>query len=425
MANQLSPMPDLETRDQERHPCRLAGDSTGRSVRQPMEVGIDALPLIGRGGISRHLQDLLPALAAQGPGDQYHLYARVFRAEPRRRYREVAHTYTATNLCWHSIPIPDRVLEFAWTRHDFTVPGTHRYLHRLDVFLATGGLAPAGAPCPIVGVVHDLVPLRFPNWFSAEARTIRLRLERLVARSSLLIAVSESTRRDLRELLGVVAEKKVRVVHHGIHSRFAPPPPERIRTVLGARGITGPFFLYVGTLGPVKNVGTLLTSFRAFRERTRAPHALLLASDLRWAGTLPSDADKLGLGEAVYFLGFVQDEELPALYAGATALVLPSWHESFGFPALEAMACGTPVLASAVGALPDVLGDAPIFFPPDAPLELAEQMARVASDERLRKDLRARGRARAATFTWERTAEQTLEVLREARERGPLENSHA
>jgi glycosyltransferase involved in cell wall biosynthesis len=124
--------------------------------------------------------------------------------------------------------------------------------------------------------------------------------------------------------------------------------------------------------------------------------------------------ERLGLSGAVRFLGFVEDQELLALYAGATALILPSWFESFGFPALEAMACGTPVLAARVGALPDLLGDAAIFFAPDAPWQMAEHMTRVSSDEDLRRDLGARGRQRAAGFTWERAATETLEVLREA-----------
>ncbi|MCI0370927.1 MAG: glycosyltransferase family 4 protein [candidate division NC10 bacterium] len=379
-----------------------------------MEVGIDALPLMGRGGISRHLRDLLPALVARGPGYRYHLFARVLRSGLWKRYREAADTFASPHLRWHRIFLPDRLLEFAWTNHDLVLPGTGRCLKGLDIFLATAGLAPAGAPCPIVGVVHDLVPLKFPYWFPSDAQLIRGRLEKLVARSRLLIAVSESTRRDLQDLLGVPGEK-VRVVHHGIHPRFAPLSGGKIRPVLAARRVSGPFFLYVGGLGPVKNVRTLLEAFGEFRQRAASPHELLLAGDPRWAGALPSVAESLGLGGAVRFLGFVEDDELPALYAGATSVILPSWHESFGFPALEAMACGTIVLAARVGALPDLLGDAAIFFPPGAPSQLAEHMARVSTDEDLRRDLGARGRARAASFTWERAAAETLEVLREAR----------
>ncbi len=378
-----------------------------------MEVGIDALPLMGRGGVSRHLTELLPALVGRGEGHRYHLFARVFRPAQRRRYREAARAFAGPRLVWHRVFVPDRLLELAWTRRDVALPGTARCLGGLDVFLATAGLAPAGAPCPIVGIVHDLVPLRFPQWFGAEVPTIRARLERLAARSRLLLAVSESTRQDLVELLGVPAGR-VRVVHHGIHPRFAAPPPERAGTLLRARGIEGPYFLYVGGLGPVKNVGALLEAFRMARERARTTHTLVLAGDPRWAGGLPADVERLGLAGAVRFLGFLDDDALPALYAGATALVLPSFWESFGFPALEAMACGAPVLAARVGALPEVLGDAALFVAPDRPAELAEQMTRLAGDAAVRGDLAARGRARAARFTWERAAAETLAVLEEA-----------
>ncbi len=389
-----------------------------------MEIGIDALPLMGRGGISRQLQDLLPALVAREPGSRYHLFARIFRRAQWQRYREAARRFSGPDLRWRRILLPDRLLEFAWTHHDIPLPGTGRSMKNLDVFLATGGLAPAGAPCPIVGMVHDLVPLRFPHWFSADLPLLRARLTKLVMRSRLLIAVSESTRQDLREFLGVPLEK-IRVVHHGIHPRFAPPPPHEIQTVLTRRGITGPFFLYVGGLGPVKNLGTLIEAFRTFREKSGASHELLLAGDLRWAGMLPRDVERLGLGGTVRFLGFVEDADLPALYAGATAVVLPSWHESFGFPALEAMACGAPVLAAPVGALPDLLGDAALFFPPDAPAELSEQLVQISADQNLRLKLGASGRAQAATFTWERAAAETVAVLREAAEWPRVRSRHA
>lgn len=378
-----------------------------------MEVGIDALPLMGRGGISRHLRELLPALVARDAGHRYHLFARVFRPAQRARFREAAATFVGPSLVWHRVLLPDRLLELAWTRHDVALPGTGRCLRGLDVLLATAGLAPAGAPCPIVGVVYDLIPLRFPQWFGAEVATTRARLEKLAARSSLLIAVSESTRRDLTELLGVPSER-VRVVHPGIHPRFAAPPPERAGAILRARGIDGPYVLHMGGLGPVKNVTALLEAFRVVRDRAKTPYRLVLAGDLRWAGSLPRDVERLGLGGAVRFLGFVDDDALPAVYAGATTLVLPSWWEGFGFPALEAMACGTPVLAARVGAVPEVLGDAALFFAPESPLELAEHLGRVSTDDDLRRELAARGRARAARFTWERAAAETLAVLEEA-----------
>ena len=378
-----------------------------------VDIGIDALPLMGRGGISRHLQDLLPALVSQGEHCRYHLFARMFRPAQWKRYRRVAAQFMGPNLYWHRVFLPDRLLECAWTHHDVALPGTGLYMRDLDVFLATSGLAPAHTPCPIVGVVHDLIPLRFPQWFPADLALIRARLEKLVQRSCRIIAVSESTRHDLQKMLGVPGEK-IRVVHHGIHPRFRPPPPERSQTVLAVQGITGPFFLHVGGLGPMKNVRGLLEAFRVFQQHFEASSTLVLLGDLRWAGTLPSEVKRLGLTDRVRFLGFVEDDVLPVLYAGAMALVLPSWYEGFGFPALEAMACGTPVLAAQAGSLPDLLGDAALFFPPEAPVQLAELMIRMAADKELHRELRTRGRARAARFTWERAATETLAVLQDA-----------
>jgi glycosyltransferase involved in cell wall biosynthesis len=272
--------------------------------------------------------------------------------------------------------------------------------------------------------VHDLVPLRFPHWFKRDLSIIRARVERLVQRSELLIAVSESTRQDLVKFLGVEPEK-VRVVHHGLSARFAPPDRDRMQKVLGERRIGAPYFLFVGGFGPVKNVDGLLEAFCEFRRRTGAPHHLLMAGDRYWAEGLSEAIDRLGLAGAVRLLDFVGDDVLPALYAGSTALVLPSWFESFGFPALEAMACGAPVIAARVGALPDVLGDAALYFIPSVPGELSEQMIRLSRDESLRRDLQTRARARAAVFTWERAARQTLAVLQEAAVRFKTRKVHA
>ncbi len=384
-----------------------------------MEIGIDALPLMGRGGISRHLIDLLPALLDQGGGHRFHLFARVFRRARRRRYLAATRAFHhSAALTWHTVFVPDRLLEFAWSRHDIVLPGTRRYLKGMDVFLDTTGLVPAGSPRPVVSVVHDLVPLRFPQWYHDHA-LVRRRLEKQIRRSSLIIAVSESTGRDLQHILKVPAEN-IRVVHHGIDARFRRESPERIEAVLRTRDLSRPYFLYVGGSGPIKNLDTLLEGFRRFRQSSKDGSALLLGGDLRWAPDLPRDLERLGLGGDVRSEGFIGDEELLALYSGATAVVVPSRHESFGFPALEAMACGTPVVATRVGALPELLGDDALYFDPDRPNELAEILSQISTDEKLRLDLGRRGVARASTFTWARAARETLDVLAEAsREAGP------
>lgn len=378
-----------------------------------MEIAIDALPLLGRGGISRHLVDLLPALLEQASHHRYHLYARVFRRERWRRYRTAALALRHPASCWHPVFVPDRLLELAWTHHDFVLPGTRRLLKKVDVFLDTTGLVPAGSPCPVVSLVHDLVPLRFPQWFGSRNPLLRSRLQKQIRRSLLIIAVSESTRRDLEEILNVPAEK-VRVVHHGIHPRFRRASPESIDATLRAREVSRPYLLYVGGSGPIKNLDTLLEGFHRFQGISDKGPTLLVGGDLKWAPDLPSELERLGLGGKVRLLGFLGDEELVPLYSGAMAVVVPSRYESFGFPALEAMACETPVVSARAGALPELLGDDALYFDPDRPNELAELLARIESDERLRCELGHRGAARASEFTWARAARETLDVLAEA-----------
>lgn len=383
-----------------------------------MKVAIDALPLLGRGGVSRHLMDLLPALLEQGGDHRYHLYARVFRKARWRSYRRARAAFRNEAFVWHRVLVPDRILELAWTHHDVVLPGTRRLLRGMDVFLDTTGLVPAGLRCPVVSVIHDLVPLRFPQWFPRQ-QLVSQRLEKQILRSSLILTVSESARRDLEDILSV-APDRVRVVRHGIHPRFRPATSDGPATLDGpepvvrAPEVPRPYFLHVGGSGPVKNLETLLEGFHRYRRDFPRGPGLVLGGDLRWAPELPRELERLALSRDVRLLGFVEDEELVRLYRGAVAVVVASRYESFGFPALEAMACGVPVVATRVGALPELLGDDALYFEPDRPSALAERLARLASDGALRDELARRGAARASAFTWARAARETLAVLAEA-----------
>ena len=239
-----------------------------------------------------------------------------------------------------------------------------------------------------------------------------------IRRAARVIAISESSRRDLLRFTGADPER-VRVILLGVSQRFSPADPadpaDRARAA-HANGAMPLRILHVGHCGSYKNIEGIL------RALPRASRALGERIQFVKAGGPFTPAQRvlitqLGIEEEVVHLGPVSDEALPGVYRAADVLVMPSLHEGFGLPVLEAMASGTPVVSSSRGSLPEVVGDAGLIVDdPEDPDAIAAGMVRVLGDPVLRQDLRQRGLARAATFSWERTARATLAVYREVYE---------
>jgi glycosyltransferase involved in cell wall biosynthesis len=202
-----------------------------------------------------------------------------------------------------------------------------------------------------------------------------------------------------------------------VSDRFRPVPPDEARQVAGRLGLDGPFILSVGARQARKNVPRLLEAFTALRARG-SRHRLALAGPTLWSDpTLSAALARHGLGDAVVALGYVDEQDLPALYSAADLFVLPSLLEGFGLPVLEAMACGTPVVCSNTSSLPEVAGDAALLVDPLDIGEIADAMARVLADAALAAELRRRGLERAARFSWQRTARATVAVYRDVASR--------
>jgi glycosyltransferase involved in cell wall biosynthesis len=273
---------------------------------------------------------------------------------------------------------------------------------RPDVAFIPSHALPIGlGPIKSVVTVHDIGHRRQPSayrrgdWWYLELTT-----RYAVRRANRLIAVSQSTANDLKRFYGVPAGR-IAVVHSGIDDRMRPQEPSVVAAVSHRLGLLEAYFLYVGRNHPRKNLPMLR---RAFREaRTRGLHATLV---LAGPGHDPADP-----GDGIIVLPYVAAEDLPALYAGAVALTLPSRFEGFGFPVLEAMRCGTAVIASTAGALPEIVGTAGVLLSPDDPGAWSHAMLEMAHDAELQRRLIAAGRARSEGFTWQVTAERTWRVL--------------
>ncbi|WP_352429513.1 glycosyltransferase family 1 protein [Thermoflexus sp.] len=278
------------------------------------------------------------------------------------------------------------------------------------LFHATDHLLPPLRAIPSVFTLHDLIFRLYPEthmplnrWF------LTWMMPRFLRRADRIIAVSECTRRDLLRWYRV-PEERVVVIHEGVHERFRPAPPEAVAAVRYRYHLPQTFILYVGTIEPRKNLPTLFAAYRALLARW-PDLGLVIAGKIGWRteGTFRA-LRALGLEGRVRFLGYVPEADLPALYSAAALFAFPSLYEGFGLPPLEAMACGTPVVVADAAALPEIVGEAGLRVPPQAPEAWAAALEAVLSDGALQARLRDAGLRRATRFRWSEAARQTAAV---------------
>jgi len=274
---------------------------------------------------------------------------------------------------------------------------------------------------PYVVTVHDMANLLFEQETSnARMQLRRYRFRRGLLRADRVIAVSEATRRDVENVLGVPATR-IRRVYNAPDPRFFAPVangPGQDRT-LERYQIHYPYLLYAGAIRPHKNIPRLVEAFAVVRDQLSG-HAtykdlrlVIIGDTISQYPSVRQAVIKSRVEQAVRFLGFVPFATLRRFYESAAAFVFPSRYEGFGLPPLEAMACGAPVIASNVSSLPEVVGDAAVQINPENVFDIARGIREVLLDEELRARLIRRGREQASRFSWNWTARQVLEIYRE------------
>ncbi|MHB1134957.1 MAG: glycosyltransferase family 4 protein [Chloroflexota bacterium] len=355
-------------------------------------------------GISRYIRNLLPALRAL-PENAYTVYLGDRRIPPefapdprfRLRFSLLPTRRPALRILWEQLWAPLAVAR----------DGV-RVLHSL------GYVQPLLAPYKNVVTFHDLSYYLYPRSFNAANRLYLQTFSRWSARrATRLIAVSENTKRDLVRLLAVPADK-VDVVPHGIEPEFRQLPAAEVAEFRRRRGLPERFLLFLGTIEPRKNLNTLLDAY-ALLKRDGLPQQLVVAGarGWQWQGVF-GRVEQLGLTDDVIFPGFLPDSEQPLWYNAADLFVYPSLYEGFGFPPLEAMACGTPVVASDTSALPEVVADAGLLFDPRSAESLALCVRRALWEPELGEELSRRGLARARLYSWQEAARRTAAVYAKA-----------
>lgn len=380
-----------------------------------MRIGIDARWIFPEGaGIEVYTEELLRNLAALDSCSEYVL----FFADCGMRDSVMERTGLAGRRAFSTVITPFGLFSPA---NQVFMPRTIRKL-ALDVFHSPNYMIPLAAFPPnrrgaaaCVVTIHDVIPLLFPDHApkSRKSRFFGLYRRLMVEvgrRAHFIITDSERSKTDVIARLGIPPHRHafVRTVYCGVSGEFTPQP----RPAAGTGGIRT--ILYVGRSDPYKNCLVLLDAFADLRKRCKAPVKLRMAGkpDPRYP-EIDDRIRSLNLGDSIE-RGYVPSGSLASVYRDASVLVLPSRYEGFGLPVAEAMACGTPVVCSNAGSLPEVAGDAAIMVDPDDTRTLADAIIKVLENPDMAGEMSAKGIAQAARFTWKRTALETLAVYRDA-----------
>lgn len=280
--------------------------------------------------------------------------------------------------------------------------------HKFHLFHSPNYVLPLLLRKPSVLTVHDLITLDFPELCQFESVLyFRLFLRYSLKKADHIITVSETVKHDILKRYKI-DPRKISVTHLGVSPLFCPCSDE---IVLKTYRIPGKYFLFVGNIEPKKNLIRLLKAFQFLVEGYGRNEYLVIAGQNGWKyGEVYKTVKQLGLENRIVFTGYVPETDLPALYSMAEVFVFPSLYEGFGIPPLEAMACGTAVVASDRGALPEVTGGNCLLADPLNPAEIASKIYCLQTDSELKQEMIEKGRQWVKQFTWERTAEKTLAV---------------
>lgn len=388
------------------------------SSRAGARIGINAQKLsttesYRAAGTSRYVFNLLRELRAMDTPERFVAYLGESEIPPSlgptARFAPRASrlpTGSATlRILWEQLRLPHLL------RHD-----------EITLFHGAVNALPLSWRGPSVVTILDLTFLRMPEAFGRANRTYLRSMVRLASRrADRVITISEATRKDVIRLLGTPPGRVV-TVHCGVDARFTPTEDAGAIALLRERyNLPQEFILYLGTIEPRKNLVRLIDAYTELRERGLTDWPLVLAGGRGWGEEAILERAALSdASQSIRFVGFVPEGEIPLWYNAAALFVYPSEYEGFGLPVLEALACGTPAIASNSSSLPEVAGNAAVLVDPTDVDAIADGMQRLIEDPSLRSHLATEGPQRARFFSWARMAEQTLGVYRSV-----LENSWA
>ena len=359
-----------------------------------MKIAIDISQAIYGTGVSVYTKNLVANLIKQHREDEFILFGGSLRR--RKELLSMAKKLKGTPKIY---PFPPTLMDFIW--NSLHILPIEKLTGPVDLIHTSDWTEPP-SKYPKITTMHDLIPFKYPQTTTSSIRNAhKKKLAWVIRESKKIIAVSESTKKDLMSILRV-PEEKIVVIPEGVEERYTPQPLE-IVDLVRRRYQTGEDYLFtLSTLEPRKNQEALIRAYEIVRK-TFPDLKLLIAGRVRQDGKLPP-------AEGVIMPGYIPDADLPSLYSGCLAFVFPSIYEGFGLPPLQAMACGASVAVSNVSSLPEVVGDAGILFDPESVESIAAGIIEAIQN---RSVLREKSLIQASKFTWGQAAEETYKVYKE------------
>jgi glycosyltransferase involved in cell wall biosynthesis len=369
-------------------------------------IGIDYTPAYEQGaGIGRLVRDLVATLAQTDTTTDYRLFVSGASTEKLP-------AAPAENFTWKATRITPRWLARIWQRTRLPLP-VEAFVGKVDLFHATDFTLPPTLPfTKTILTVHDLSFVRVPD---ATSHKLKKYLNVVVPRSAHaanhIIADSQATKDDLIEFYDLPSEK-ITVLLSGIDSRYQIVKSGHLTmTIRNKYHIPKtPYIFSVGTIQPRKNYSRVIRALKILRDKGYELDFVIAGGKGWLEDEMYQTIAETGLQNHVHLIGFADDDDLPALYSGAECVAFPSLYEGFGFPVLEGMACGTPVVTSNVSSLPEVAGDAALLVDPYDIEAITDAIRRILDDSDLRQTLIERGIAQAAKFTWEKSAQELCQI---------------
>jgi glycosyltransferase involved in cell wall biosynthesis len=347
-------------------------------------------------GIGSYIQNLISALPDLRSKHTYTLFA---GPQDIQRIQAPAD--------WQKHPTPHK----RYSVGELLLLGREARALNVDIFHEPHYTLPTGLQGRSVVTVHDLIHLRMPQFFNAGQRAYaRAVIGHAVRHAGAVIAISQKTKDDILETFKV-PEQSVEVVYLGVRPMFRRLEERSgIDRFLASAKLSKPFVLYVGNVKPHKNIRALLSAFAMLRSQRKDLTLVFAGGSCKEEKALYDQASQLGILDSIHDLHHISDDELVCAYNAADVLAFPSLYEGFGYPALEAMACGTPTVVSSGGSLPEIVGAASCIIDPHRPEDLAAALADVLRDPELRRDLIAKGKINVQRFSWRSTAGRTLDI---------------
>lgn len=366
-----------------------------------MKIGFIATHIdIGKGGVSTYSYELIKNLSKIDKNNDYYL----IHTSPKD-----IDVYSAN----HNFLVRSVLPNYLWR---ITIgPLKLKNIKNLDIVHDPYDIGPLSFKMPFKKIitVHDIAYYFFPR--KSGLKIIighKVLFNKTLKTADKIIAISNSTKDDLMTYFKV-PEDKIAVISHGVGEKFKQLDEEGISKSTQKYQLNFPYILYVGSLESRKNILNLVKAFYKLKTKNIYQKLVIVGENSGNKKKICRFIKKLNLQNDVVFIGFVSEEDLPALYNAADLFVYPSYYEGFGLPPLEAMSCGTPVITSNTSSLPEVVGDAGIMIDPSNVEALAEAMRDVLADESLRNSIIAKGLERAKMFNWKKCARKTLKVYEE------------